>query len=223
GCYRGEAPACSESVRKTNRGARGPAILERQPRSNLPASVRQSGRFQHLAVRELVLTEVPRPMAGRRLVVDLGDVASKTATFGNDQRIGLDVAVDTPGRRNLHVAGGGHVSLVVPEDDRVHRLHVRVDDAPLANDQLAAHAQLTAHLALDLNRIRDLELSFDLGGLSVNGQQRDRRGGWSLGRRRLPSFLLAFEHRSLLQRASAAALCRSIRASEAGNGHGRNW
>src|SRR6266852_599309 len=83
---------------------------------------------------ELILDEIQRPEGGRELLVDLGDVTLKTATLGDHQRIGLDVAADTAGRRNLHVASGGHVAVVVSQNDGVHRLHGSVDDTLLADD-----------------------------------------------------------------------------------------
>src|SRR5206468_1048324 len=102
---------------------------------------------------ELLLDEIQRPEGGCGLLVDLGDVTLKTATLGDHQRIGLDVAADKAGRRNLHAASGGHVAVVVSENDGVYRLHVSVDDTLLADDQFAAHPQLATHLALDLDRI----------------------------------------------------------------------
>src|SRR5262245_30985478 len=165
---------------------------------------------------ELLLDEIQRPESGRGLLrIDLDDVTLKIATLGDHQRIGLDVAADTAGRRNLHIASGGHVAVVVSQDDGVYRLHGSVDDPLLADDQLAAHPQLSTHLALDLDRIGDLEFPFHLGGLANDREQGDWRGGGSYGPRGLLSILLASEHRSLLQRASAAALCREIRPPEA--------
>src|SRR5215831_7322048 len=119
------------------------------------------------------------------------------------------------GCRNLDVASGDHVAVVAAENDGVHRLHASVNDTPLADDQLAAHPQLAAHLALDLDRVGDLELAFQLGGVANDREQGDRWGDAWRGRRGLLSFLLASEHRSLLRGASAAALCREIRPLEA--------
>src|SRR5262245_3550136 len=164
---------------------------------------------------EHLLDEIERPLGGGGLLVDLGDVASKASPLGDHQRIGLDVAADTAGRRNLHIASGDHVAVVVTENDGVHRLHVGVDDAFLANDQLAAYAQLAAYLALDLDRVGDVEFAFHLGGVADDGEQGDGRGGAFVGRRGLLSFGLASEHRSLLHGASAAALCREYPSARA--------
>src|SRR4030095_10633317 len=169
---------------------------------------------------ELFLDETQRPEGGRGLLVDLDDVTPKIAPLGDHQRIGLDVSADTAGRRNLHVASGGHVAVVVSQNDGVHRLHSSIDDTLLADDQLAAHPQLAAHLALDLDRIGDLEFSFHLGGVANDREQGDWRGGGAFGRRGLLSVLLASEHRSLLQRASAAALCREISPPEVATPNG---
>src|SRR5262249_30285848 len=88
---------------------------------------------------ELFLGEIQRPDGGCGLLVDLDDVTAEIATLGDHQRIGLDVAADTAGRRNLHVASGGHVAVVVSQNDGVHRLNDAVDDTLFADDQFAAH------------------------------------------------------------------------------------
>src|SRR5262245_50100480 len=175
------------------------------------AALTSPGCYLADLLSEFLLDEIQRPEGGRGRLVDLDDVALEIATLGDHQRIGLDVAADTAGRRNLHVASSGHVAVVVSQNDGVHRLHGSVDDTLLADDQLAAHPQLSAHLALDLDRIGDLEFSFYLGGLANDRKQGDWRGGGSFGPPGLLSFLRASEHRSLLQRASAAALCSEIR------------
>src|SRR5262249_37332348 len=142
---------------------------------------------------ELLLDEIKRPEGGRGRLVDLDDVALEIATLGDHQRIGLDVAADTAGRRNLHVASSGHVIVVLSLNDGVHRLHGSVDDTLLADCQRAAHPLLSARLTLDLDRIGDLEFSFYLGGLA-NDREQDWRGEESFGSRGLLSYLLASEH-----------------------------
>src|SRR4029450_7700961 len=122
---------------------------------------------------ERLLDEIQRPEGGRGRLVDLGDATLKTAPLGDHQRVGLDVTADMAGRRNLHVASGGQVAVVVSQNDGVHRLHVRVDDPLLADDQLAAHPQLAAHRALDLDRIGDLEFAFQLGGAANDVEPED--------------------------------------------------
>src|SRR3990172_7002249 len=95
----------------------------------------------------------------RDALIHLGHVAVEEAALRDHERVGLDVAGDAARLRDLHVPGGDHVALVVAHDDRVHRLDVRVDDALLADDQLAPDVHLAAHLTLDLDRVGDVELA----------------------------------------------------------------
>src|SRR5262249_18635228 len=99
------------------------------------------------------------------------DVASENAIFGDDERIGFDLAVHPAGRRDLHFAGGDHRALVDPVDDGVHGLNAVPDDTLLADHELAATRQLAADLALDLDRIGDLELPLDTGRLADDREQ----------------------------------------------------
>src|SRR4029078_2361019 len=97
-------------------------------------------------------------------------------------------------------------------DDGVHRLDVGVDDPLFADDELAAHADLAADRALDLDRFGPLELALELRGLASHREERDRRGrvpvGDDLGQRGLLWFL-ASEHRSLLLNRAAHAHFRA--------------
>src|SRR5262249_57224021 len=94
------------------------------------ASLTSPGRYLANLLSELVLDEIQRPEGGRGRLVDLDDVALEIATLGDHQRIGLDVAADTAGRRNLHVARGGHVAVVVSQNYGRHPLPRCVDYTP---------------------------------------------------------------------------------------------
>src|SRR5262249_49578946 len=164
----------------------------------------------------LLLDEIQRPEGGRGLLVDLDDVTLKVATLGDHQRIGLDVAAYTAGRRNLHVASSGHVAVVVTQNDGVHRLHGRVDDTLLANDPRAAHPEPHARIATGPARTLARNPAFGLGG---NARGRER-GAWAGARASGLAGLVgqwrAASHLMLVPRSQAPALGREIREPEAG-------
>src|SRR5262249_45079080 len=91
-------------------------------------------------------------------------------------------------------------------DHRVHGADVRGHHALLADDEPAAHRELTAHLALDVDGVGDLELALHAALLPDDREQRGGRCGRLLGPRGLglggaggtAPATVASEHRSLL-------------------------
>jgi hypothetical protein len=137
-----------------------------------------------------------RTFVGLRLL-QLDGFAVEESPLGDHQRIGLDLARDPARGRDLHTPGRHHVPFVLPVDDGVHGLHVGTHGSPLADDESLAHLQLAGDLALDVNRVGDIERSLEFGVTADNGEE----GGWRtvvqvLGR--CIFLVCVLEHHSLL-------------------------
>jgi hypothetical protein len=104
-------------------------------------------------------------------LLQLDCFAVEESAFGDHQRIGLDLAGDPARGRDLHTPGCHHIPFVLPVNNGVHSLHVGTHGSPLADDESLAHLQLAGDLALDLNRVGDVERSLEFGVTSDNGEE----------------------------------------------------
>src|SRR3989338_1247117 len=112
--------------------------------------------------------------------LDLDHVAVKETSLGDDHGIGLDVARHPAGRGDFYVSGGNHIPLVSPHDQGVSGVGIGPDNPFFADHQFPLHIDLARYLTLDLNRVRDVELSLQTSGLPHDREQ-GALPSWTVG------------------------------------------